>query len=295
VIHRLIEFSLKNRFLVIAFYLGIAAWGYWALMQSPIDAIPDVSDNQVIVFADWPGHSPQEIEDQVTFPLTVNLQGLSRVQVVRASSSFGFSMVSIIFEDNVDLYFARARVLERLNLVGRAMPAGVVPVLGPDATGVGHVFWYTVEGAGHDLRELRTLQDWFIRYQLNSVPGVAEVASVGGEVQEYQIDVDPNRLPTYGLPLSHVVDAVMRSNQNVGGNVLEAKGTWSIVRGLGLIQSVADIEKIVEGANNGAPIAVRDIAAVRIGNAFRVASLVKGSHQAVGVSSLPDPVPILRR
>jgi copper/silver efflux system protein len=295
VIHRLIEFSLKNRFLVIAFYLGIAAWGYWALMQSPIDAIPDVSDNQVIVFADWPGHSPQEIEDQVTFPLTVNLQGLSRVQVVRASSSFGFSMVSIIFEDNVDLYFARARVLERLNLVGRAMPAGVVPVLGPDATGVGHVFWYTVEGAGHDLRELRTLQDWFIRYQLNSVPGVAEVASVGGEVQEYQIDVDPNRLPTYGLPLSHVVDAVMRSNQNVGGNVLEAKGTWSIVRGLGLIQSVADIEKIVEGANNGAPIAVRDIAAVRIGHAFRVASLVKGSHQAVGVSSLPDPVPILRR
>jgi len=282
VIHRLIEFSLKNRFLVIAFYLGIAAWGYWALIQSPIDAIPDVSDNQVIVFADWPGHSPQELEDQVTFPLTVNLQGLSRVQVVRASSSFGFSMVSVIFDDNVDLYFARARVLERLNLLGGKMPAGVVPVLGPDATGVGHVFWYTVEGAGHDLRELRTLQDWFVRYQLNSVPGVAEVASVGGEVQEYLIDVDPNRLRTYGLPLSQMVDAVMRSNQNVGGNVLEAKGTWSIVRGLGLIQSVGDIENIVVGAKNGTPVAVRDVAAVRIGNAFRVASLVKGSHEAVG-------------
>jgi len=282
VIHRLIEFSLKNRFLVITFYLGIAAWGYWALLQSPIDAIPDVSDNQVIVFADWPGHSPQEIEDQVTFPLTVNLQGLARVQVVRASSSFGFSMVSVIFEDNVDLYFARARVLERLNLVGKEMPAGVVPALGPDATGVGHVFWYTVEGAGYDLRELRTLQDWFIRYQLNSVPGVAEVASVGGKVQEYQIDVDPDRLRTNGLPLSHVVDALMRSNQNVGGNVLEARGTWSIVRGLGLIQNVADIEKIVVGSKNGMPIAVRDVAAVRIGDAFRMASLVKGGREAVG-------------
>ena len=280
-IHRLIEFSLRNRFLVIAFYLGIAAWGFWAWIQSPIDAIPDVSDNQVIVYADWPGHSPQEVEDQVTFPLTVNLQGLSHVRVVRSSSSFGFSMVFVIFEDDVDLYFARARVLERLNLVGRQMPSSVVPVLGPDATGVGHVFWYTVEGS-NDLRELRTLQDWFIRYQLNSVPGVAEVASVGGEIQEYQIDVDPNRLRTYALPLSHVVDAVMRSNQNVGGNVLEAKGSWSIVRGLGLIQSVSDIENIVVGAKAGESIHVRDVAAVKIGNAFRVASLVKGGREAVG-------------
>jgi len=282
VIHRLIEFSLRNRFLVVAFYLGIGAWGYWALIQSPIDAIPDVSDNQVIVFADWPGHSPQEVEDQVTFPITVNLQGLSRVRVVRSSSSFGFSMVFAIFEDGVDLYFARARVLERLSLVGQRMPPGVSPVLGPDATGVGHIFWYTVEGPGHDLRELRSLQDWFIRYQLNSVAGVAEVASVGGEVQEYQIDVDPNRLRTYNLPVSQVVDAVMRSNQNMGGNVLEAKGSWSIVRGLGLIQSVGDIEKIVVGAKNGAPVSVHDIAVVRIGNAFRAASLVKGGKEAVG-------------
>jgi Cu(I)/Ag(I) efflux system membrane protein CusA/SilA len=281
VIHRLIEFSLRNRFLVIAFYLGIAAWGLWAWLQSPIDAIPDVSDNQVIVYADWPGHSPQEVEDQVTFPLTVNLQGLSHIRVVRSSSSFGFSMVFVIFEDDVDLYFARARVLERLNLVGKQMPPSVIPVLGPDATGVGHVFWYTVEGPG-DLRELRTLQDWFIRYQLNSVPGVAEVASVGGEVQEYQIDVDPTRLRTYGLPLGHVVDAVMHSNQNVGGNVLEANGSWSIVRGLGLIQSVGDIENIVVGAKAGEPVHVRDVAAVKIGNAFRVASLVKGGHEAVG-------------
>lgn len=282
-IDRIIEFSLRNRFLVIAFYLGIAGWGYWALTQSPVDAIPDLSDNQVIIFTDWTGRSPQEVEDQVTYPLTVSLQGLPGVRVVRSSSAFGFSMIFAIFEDNVDLYFARTRVLERLNLVSKQMPPGVVPTLGPDATGVGHVFWYTVEGAGHDLRELRALQDWFIRYQLNSVPGVAEVASVGGEVQQYQIDVDPNRLRTYGLPLSRVVDAVMRSNQNVGGNVLESNGSWSIVRGLGLIQSTGDIERISIGAKAGVPIYVRDVAKVHIGSAFRVASLVKGGEAVGGV------------
>lgn len=281
-IDRLIELSLRNRFLVVAFYLGIAGWGYWALINSPVDAIPDLSDNQVIVFTDWTGRSPQEVEDQVTYPLTTSLQGLPGVRVVRSSSAFGFSMIFVIFEDNVDLYFARTRVLERLNLVSKQMPPGVAPTLGPDATGVGHVFWYTVEGGGRDLRELRALQDWFIRYQLNSVPGVAEVASVGGQVQQYQMDVDPNRLRTYGLPLSRVVDAVMRSNQNVGGNVLESNGSWSIVRGLGLIQSVADIENIVVGAKVGVPIYVRDLANVRIGNAFRVASLVKGGREAVG-------------
>jgi len=281
-IDRVIEFSLRNRFLVVAFYLGIAGWGYWALTHSPVDAIPDLSDNQVIVFTDWTGRSPQEVEDQVTYPLTVSLQGLPGVRVVRSSSAFGFSMIFAIFEDNVDLYFARTRVLERLNLVSKQMPPGVVPTLGPDATGVGHVFWYTVEGSGHDLRELRALQDWFIRYQLNSVPGVAEVASVGGEVQQYQIDVDPNRLRTYGIPLSRVMDAVMRSNQNVGGNVLESNGSWSIVRGLGLIQSVGDIEHIVIGAKAGVPIYVRDVANVAVGNAFRVASLIKGGQEAVG-------------
>jgi Cu(I)/Ag(I) efflux system membrane protein CusA/SilA len=281
-IDRVIEFSLRNRFLVVAFYLGIAGWGYWALTHSPVDAIPDLSDKQVIVFTDWTGRSPQEVEDQVTYPLTVSLQGLPGVRVVRSSSAFGFSMIFAIFEDNVDLYFARTRVLERLNLVSKQMPPGVVPTLGPDATGVGHVFWYTVEGSGHDLRELRALQDWFIRYQLNSVPGVAEVASVGGEVQQYQIDVDPNRLRAYGIPLSRVTDAVMRSNQNVGGNVLESNGSWSIVRGLGLIQSVGDIEHIVIGAKAGVPIYVRDVANVAVGNAFRVASLIKGGQEAVG-------------
>src|SRR5918994_340521 len=220
-INRLIDVALKNRFIVVVVYLGLAGWGLWALMSTPIDAIPDLSDNQVIVFTDWPGHSPQEVEDQVTYPLAVNLQGLAGVRAVRSQSAFGFSMIYVIFEDAIDLYFARSRVLERLNLVTRLLPDSAVPTLGPDATGVGHVFWYTLESPNHSLRELRTLQDWFVRYQLNAVPGVAEVASVGGHVQQYQIDVDPDRLRTFGVSLTDVITAVRDSNSNVGGNVLE--------------------------------------------------------------------------
>src|SRR4026209_12137 len=220
-IHRLIELSLRNRVLVIAGFLLLGGWGYWALLTTPIDAIPDLSDNQISASTDWPGSSPQEVGDQVTSPLTVSLQGLPGVRVVRSSSAFGFSMINVIFEDSVDLYFARSRVLERLNLLAKALPPGVVPTLGPDATGVGHVFSYTVEGKGYALRDLRSLQDWYVRYQLNSVPGVAEVASVGGVVRQYQIDVDPKRLRAFRVPISAVVDAVMRSNRNVGGNVIE--------------------------------------------------------------------------
>jgi copper/silver efflux system protein len=281
-IHRLIEVSLGNRFLVVALVLLVGAWGYWALLTTPIDAIPDLSDNQVIVFTDWPGRSPQEVEDQVTYPLTVSLQGLPGVRVVRSSSAFGFSMIYVIFEDAVDLYFARSRVLERLQLLAKALPAGIVPTLGPDATGVGHVFWYTVEGQGYSLRDLRSLQDWFVRYQLNAVPGVAEVASVGGAVRQYQVDVDPNRLRAWRIPISTVVDAVMRSNRNVGGNVVESAGTWTVVRGLGLIESVADIERIVVAAENGVPIYLRQVADVKVGDAFRAAALVKGGEEAVG-------------
>jgi len=281
-INRLIELSLRNRFLVLAFYLALAGWGWWAVTATPIDAIPDLSDNQVIVFTDWPGQSAQEVEDQVTYPLTVNLQGLAGVRVVRSQSAFGFSMIYIVFQDDVDLYFARARVLERMNLVGKLLPDGAVPTLGPDATGVGHVFWYTVESPTLSLRELRSVQDWFIRYQLNAVPGVAEVASVGGHVQQYQIEVDPNRLRAFNISLGGLVEAVRRSNSNVGGNVIEANGAWSIVRGVGLIQSVADIETIVIGASGGVPIYVKQVASVQIGNAFRVASLVKGRTEAVG-------------
>src|SRR6202165_2356593 len=192
-INWLIEFSLRHRGLVIAIYLALAAWGYWALLRTPVDAIPDLSENQVIVYTDWAGRSPQEVEDQITYPLTVNLQGLAGVRDVRSSSALGFSMINIIFQDKIDPYFARTRVLERLNLASCFLPEGVVPVLGPDATGVGQVFWYTVEGP-YDPGTLRSVQDWFIRYQLNSVPGVAEVASIGGFVRQYQIDVDPGKL-----------------------------------------------------------------------------------------------------
>jgi len=281
-INRFIALSLRNRFIVIVLYLALAGWGWWAVTATPIDAIPDLSDNQVIVFTEWPGHSPQELEDQITYPLTVNLQGLAGVRVVRSQSAFGFSMLYVVFEDNVDLYFARSRVLERMSLIAKTLPAGVTPTLGPDATGVGHVFWYTVESPQRSLTELRTLQDWFVRYQLNAVRGVAEVASVGGHVQQYQVDVDPNRLRAYNLPLSAVVAAVRDSNLNVGGNVIDSNGAWLIVRGIGLIQSVEDVKRIPIGAAAGTPIYVDQVAHVQVGSAFRVASIVKGSREAVG-------------
>jgi Cu(I)/Ag(I) efflux system membrane protein CusA/SilA len=281
-INRLIEWSLNNRVLVVAIFIGLGVWGYWALLRTPIDAIPDLSDNQVIVFTDWPGRSPQEVEDQITYPLVTNLQGLPGVRVVRASSAFSFSMINVIFEDNVDLYWARTRVLERLNLVSRQLPEGVTPTLGPDATGVGQIFWYTVESDSMSLSDLRTIQDWFIRYQLNSVPGVAEVASVGGFVRQYQIDVDPTKLRSYGVPFSTLLEAVERSNNNVGGNVIEQAGQWTVVRGIGLIESTEDLENIVIKASNGTPVFIRDVAEVKTGNAFRTGSLDKNGKEAVG-------------
>jgi Cu(I)/Ag(I) efflux system membrane protein CusA/SilA len=281
-ITRLIDLSLRNRGLVVLASLALAGWGWWAMRATPIDAIPDLSDNQVIVFTDWPGRSPQEVEDQVTYPLTTSLQGLAGVHAVRSQSAFGFSMIYVVFDDKVDLYFARARVLERMSLVERSLPDDAVPTLGPDATGVGHVFWYTLESPNHSLRELRSLQDWFVRYQLNAVPGVAEVASVGGHVQQYQIDVDPNRLRSYGIPLSAVLEAVRTSNLNVGGNAIESSGAWLIVRGVGLIASEDDVRRVVIGGRNGVPVYVEQVATVRVGDAFRTASLVKGTREAVG-------------
>src|SRR5215510_5428259 len=280
-INRLIEFSLKNRFLVLVAYALLAGWGYWALLKTPIDAIPDLSENQVIIFTDWPGRSPQEVEDQITYPLTVNLQGLPNVKTVRSSSAFGFSMINIIFEDDVDVYFGRTRVLERLNLASTFLPSGVVPTLGPDATGVGQVFWYTVDGP-YDPGTLRSLQDWFIRYQLNSVPGVAEVASIGGFVRQYQIDVDPIKLRAYNLPMSTVFAAIQRSNNNVGAKVIEANDVEYVVRGVGLIESVKDIENIVLSSMNGTPVYVRNVAAVQLGPEFRWGVLDKGGTDAVG-------------
>jgi copper/silver efflux system protein len=280
-INKVIEFSMKNRWLVLALYVALAGWGYWALLRTPIDAIPDLSENQVIVFSDWPGRSPQEVEDQITYPLTVNMQGLPGVKTVRSSSAFGFSMVNLIFEDNVDVYFARTRVLERLNLASSFLPAGVTPMLGPDATGVGQVFWYTVEGP-YDSGTLHSIQDWYIRYQLNSVPGVAEVASVGGFVRQYQIDVDPLKLRAYNIPLRDVLTAVEKSNNNVGAKVMEVSSSEYMVRGLGLIEKLKDIEDIPISAANGTPVYVRNVASVQLGPEFRRGVLDKDGKEAVG-------------
>jgi Cu(I)/Ag(I) efflux system membrane protein CusA/SilA len=280
-INRLIEFSLKNRWLVLGVYAAFAVCGYWAVMHTPIDAIPDLSENQVIVFTDWAGRSPQEVEDQITYPLTVNLQGLPHVRSVRSESAFGFSMVNVIFEDSVDIYFARTRVLERLSLAGSFLPAGVTPMMGPDATGVGQVFWYTVEGP-YDSGTLHSIQDWFIKYQLNSVPGVAEVASVGGFVKQYQIDLDPIKLRAYNIPLQTVVAAVERSNNNIGAKVLEVGSTEDMVRGIGLIRGLKDIEDISLAAYNGTPVTVGNVASVQLGPEFRRGVLDKDGKEAVG-------------
>jgi Cu(I)/Ag(I) efflux system membrane protein CusA/SilA len=280
-INRLIEFSLKNRWLIIGFYAVIALWGYWALIHTPIDAIPDLSENQVIVFTEWEGRSPQEVEDQITYPLTTNLQGLPHVRTVRSASAFGFSMVNVIFEDSVDIYFARTRVLERLSLAPSFLPAGVTPVMGPDATGVGQVFWYTVEGP-YDSGTLHSIQDWFVKYQLNSVPGVAEVASVGGFVRQYQIDLDPIKLRAYNIPLKTIAEAVQASNNNVGAKVIETGDTENIVRGIGLIGSLKDIENISLGASNGTPVTIGNVGSVQLGPEFRRGVLDKDGKEAVG-------------
>ncbi|MEA2605045.1 MAG: copper/silver efflux system protein [Acidobacteriota bacterium] len=281
-IHRLIDFSLRNRFLILGLTLLVVAAGLYTVGTNPVDAIPDISETQVIVFADWPGRSPQEVEDQVTYPMTVNLQGLAGVKAVRASSAFGFSMVNVIFEDGTDLYFGRQRILERMNLIQGLMPKGVTPVLGPDASAVGQVFWYTLEGQGHDLGELRALQDWFVRYQLNAVPGVAEVASIGGFVREYQIDLDPNKLAAYGISLRDVMDAVQRSNDNVGGKVIEQNGMEYVVRGIGLIRGLSDVGNIAVSASGGVPVYLSSLGTIQLGPAFRRGALEKDGREVVG-------------
>jgi Cu(I)/Ag(I) efflux system membrane protein CusA/SilA len=272
---------MKSRWLIVAVYAALACWGYWALLHTPIDAIPDLSENQVIVFTEWPGRSPQEVEDQITYPLTVNLQGLPHVRTVRSASQFGFSMVNVIFEDSVDIYFARTRFLERLSLASSFLPSEVTPVMGPDATGVGQVFWYTVEGP-YDSGTLHSIQDWFIKYQLNSVPGVAEVASVGGFVRQYQIDLDPIKLRAYNVALKDVVAAVQRSNNNVGAKVIETGHTEEIVRGIGLIRGLKDIEDISLGAWNGTPVTVGNVGSVQLGPEFRRGVLDKDGKESVG-------------
>ncbi|MGI8908093.1 MAG: efflux RND transporter permease subunit [Candidatus Sumerlaeaceae bacterium] len=281
-IERIIEFSIRNRFLVIFAALATALVGLYALHKTPVDAIPDLSENQVIVFTDWMGRSPKEIEDQITYPLSVNLQGLAGVKTVRSSSEFNFSMINIIFEDNTDFYFARTRVLERLTLASTFLPQGVTPYLAPDATALGQIFWYTVEGKGYSADRLRSLQDWFVRYQINSVPGVAQVSTAGGFPKEYQVDIDPEKLRAYNVTLGQIVDAVSRSNSAVGGRVVQKNKAEYLVRGAGWIESPEDISKTVLESRKGVPVTIGDVAHVTIGPGFRRSVLEKNGSESVG-------------
>lgn len=273
---------LKNRLLVLAAFLLLLGAGIWALTETPVDAIPDVGENQQIVYSEWMGRSPKDVEDQITYPLSVQLQGLPGVKEVRGQSGFGFSMIYVIFDDKVDFYWARTRVLERLARLKGDLPADAVPVLGPDATGLGQVFWYTVEGNGYSLDELRSIQDFYIAYQLQSVRGVAEVASVGGFVRQYQVDVDPNRLADHAISIHQLSAAIERANIDVGAKVIQQGGMEYVVRGVGFIKSIIDIENIVVTSRNGIPVYVRNLARVQVGPAFRRGALDKNGQEAVG-------------
>jgi Cu(I)/Ag(I) efflux system membrane protein CusA/SilA len=271
-ISRLIEQSINNRALVLIMAVLLALGGYWSYKNMPLDAIPDLSDVQVIVFTEVPGQSPQVVEDQVTYPLTTAMLAVPHSKVVRGYSFFGLSFVYVIFEDGTDLYWARSRVLESLNYVSGKLPQGITPTLGPDATGVGWVYEYAlIDKTGqHDLAQLRSLQDWYLRYPLQTVKGVAEVASIGGFVKQYQVEVDPNALQAYGIPLSKVKQAIIRSNNDVGGRLIEMAETEYMVRGLGYIQSVADLNSIPLAVNkNGTPVRLKDVAHVHIGPELR--------------------------
>ncbi len=287
-IERLIAFSARNAFMVVLLILAIVGGGVWAMRQTPIDAIPDLSDVQVIVMTEWEGRSPTLVEDQVTYPIVTALLSAPRVKVVRGFSYFDVSFVYVIFEDGTDLYWARTRVLEYLNGLQGRLPEGVRPQLGPDATGVGWGFEYAlVDKTGkHDLAELRSLNDWHVQYQLRSIPGVAEVATYGGFVKQYQVEVDPNALLAYNVPIDQLVDAVRKSNNDVGGRVVEWTGREYMVRGRGYVQNVSDVEKIALGAKpDGTPVLVKDVARVHLGPDMRrgAAEIDGGGDAAAGI------------
>jgi len=288
-IEAIIHWSLKNRFLVACAALLLIAMGVRAIYLTPVDAIPDLTENQVLVYGEWMGRSPQEVEDQVTFPLSTGLQGLAGVKEVRATSMFGFSLITIIFEDKVDTYFARARVLERLNYLQASMPEGVKPQLGPDASGLGWVYQYyfhvdpaQAQDGGYDLAQLRSLQDWYVRYQLASVQGVAEVASIGGFVKQYQVELNSTKMRAVNVTLMDVMTAVQNANLNVGGKVVEENGAEFVLRGIGLVTSVEDLELVTVKAMEGTPVYLKDIATVQIGGDFRRGALDLNGHEAVG-------------
>ncbi|HQS50348.1 MAG: metal transporter [Sphingobacteriales bacterium 17-39-43] len=282
-VEKIISFSLRNRFIVLLFAAGFFGWGLYSVKTSKIDAIPDLSENQVIVFTEWMGRSPQIIEDQITYPLVTNLQGLPKVNYVRANSMFGMSFIYIIFEDDVDVYWARSRVLERLNSIGNVLPEGVSPTLGPDGTGVGHVLWYTLEAPGMDLGEQRAVQDWYIKFALQNVAGVSEIASFGGFQKQYQISIDPNRLTYYKLSIQDVMRAVKSNNNEAGGRKFEMSGIGYIIKTSGYLKSIEEIENLAVRTQNSIPVKIRDIGTVQMAGESRLGIFdYNGEGEAVG-------------
>ncbi len=282
-VEKLIGVALKNRYIVLLIAAGLLMWGIYSVKNNPIDAIPDLSENQVIVFTEWMGRSPQVMEDQITYPLVSNLQGIPKIKNIRGTSMFGMSFVYIIFEDDVDVYWARTRVLERLNYAQRLLPQGVTPSIGPDGTGVGHIFWYHLEAPNMDLGEQRALQDWYVKFALQNVQGVAEVASFGGFQKQYQIVIEPHKLTYYGLTLMDVLKAVKSNNNDVGGRKFEMTDMAYIIRGLGYIKNSSDVENIPVSMRNSIPIKIKDLGSVQMGGDLRLGIFdMNGTGEVVG-------------
>ncbi len=292
-INHAIKFFLENKLMTALLIGGILLWGAMVVPFDvpehlvprdpvPVDAIPDIGENQQIVFTEWMGRSPQDVEDQVTYPLATALQGVPGVKSIRSYSSFGFSTIYIIFNEDVDFYWSRSRILERLSVAQKDLPSGVTPALGPDATALGQIFWYTVEGKGFGLQELRSIQDWYIKYGLQATEGVSEVASVGGYVKEYQIDIDPDAMWIYGVSLMDVMKAVRRANIDVGAKTLEFNRVEYVVRGIGFIKTLKDVEDIVVKVNDDTPIYLSNVARVSLGPALRRGALNKEGAEVVG-------------
>ncbi|MEQ9165005.1 MAG: efflux RND transporter permease subunit, partial [Fulvivirga sp.] len=301
-LNKLIKYFLDNKLITVIVLLLFVGWGIvtapfgwktdWLPSDPvPVDAIPDIGENQQIVFTSWTGRSPQDIEDQISYPLTTYLLGISGVKSIRSSSIFGFSSIYIIFNEDTEFYWSRSRILEKLSSIPVGLlPDGVQPALGPDATALGQVYWYTLEGrdaegnvtGGWDLHELRSVQDYYVKYGLNATEGVSEVASIGGFVKEYQIDVKPDALQVYNIPLTKVAQAVSRSNRDVGAKTMEINQAEYLVRGLGYVKSVEDIENAVVQVNNNVPIRIKDVANVTLGPSTRRGVLDKGGAEVVG-------------
>ena len=282
-INKFIEFGLRNRLIILLAAGVVTAYGIYAVRTTPVDAIPDLSENQVIIFTEWMGRGPQIMEDQVTYPLVSNLQGIPGVKNIRANSMFGMSFVFVIFDDGADIYWARTRVLERLNYAQRLLPEGVVPTLGPDGTGLGHVFWYTLNAPGYDLGELRALQDWYIRFALQTVEGVSEVASFGGFQKQYQVVIDPLKLQYYNLPLMDVVNEIRKNNNDIGGSKFEQSDIGYIIRSTGYIRDIRQIEEIPISNVNGIPVRIKEIGSVQMGGELRLGIVEEnGEGERVG-------------